>query len=89
MNLKPLGTNKTELNLKEHGGHYGVRILFSYETPVAYSILTEQGRSFYRTEKRWSNTTTRHIKSWLPYDDATVLSQDEIEGFVQANVGVR
>lgn len=42
--------------------HFGVDtvVLFSYDTPVAAVI---DGVS-YRTEKKWSNTTSRHINKW-------------------------
>lgn len=45
------GANYTELQLN------GATILVSYKTPVAAVIL---GR-FYKTEKKWSSTTSRHI----------------------------
>lgn len=57
MNLTPLAANMTEVET----GKY--RVLFSYKTPVAYKIL---GLSvFYKTNKYWSRTTTRHISKWL------------------------
>ncbi len=42
----------------EMGG--GTRVLFSYKTPVAAVI----GGTFFRTEKSWSSTTSRHISAW-------------------------
>ena len=56
MNLTPLGTNRTQLDLKD-----GTSVLFSYSTPVA--ALTDNG--YYRTSKNWSVTTSRHIDTWL------------------------
>ncbi len=86
--LTPLASNMTELRLE------GVRVLFSYSTPVACH-LTDPGRlsvvvasnlaesnprdvvidaigqvedvrtGYYRTAKKWSPTTTRHINNWL------------------------
>ena len=41
-------------------------VLFSYKTPVAYSEVTELGRGYYKTNKKWSATTSRHINQWLP-----------------------
>ncbi len=38
----------------------GVRILFSYKTPVA----GEDEYGFFKTEKKWSVTTTKHITGW-------------------------
>ena len=56
MNLTPIGTNRTQLDLKD-----GTSVLFSYSTPVA--ALTDNG--YYRTSKNWSVTTSRHIDKWL------------------------
>ena len=56
MNLTPLGTNRTQLDLAD-----GTTVFFSYQTPVA--CLTDNG--YYRTSKKWSVTTTRHINAWL------------------------
>jgi hypothetical protein len=56
MNLKPIASNKTELTLGD-----GTQVLFSYETPVACWINGE----FFKTSKKWSNTTSRHINSWV------------------------
>jgi hypothetical protein len=56
MNLKPIASNKTELTLGD-----GTQVLFSYETPVACLINGE----FFKTSKKWSNTTSRHINSWV------------------------
>ena len=55
MKLNPIQANLTEITL-----HNGKKILFSYSTPVA---SWEDGQ-FYKTEKKWSNTTTRHINKW-------------------------
>lgn len=55
MNIKPLGSNKTELHLD------GMTVLFSYQTPVACWINGE----YFMTEKKWSRTTSKHINSWV------------------------
>lgn len=81
MKLKSLGANKTEIEFS-HAGSERVRVLFSYQTPVAASILKADGTHFYRTSERYSNTTTRHIKSWLPFDDADEVSQGFLNGLV-------
>lgn len=80
MNLKPLGANKTELTVEREGNR--VRILFSYQTPVAADMLTSCGMVYYRTAERFSNTTTKHIKSWLPFNDASVMPQTFFDGLV-------
>lgn len=59
MNLKPLGANKTEVQTGN------TTILFSYNTPVAAYVEKEGCCFVYKTEKKWSNTTTRHINTWL------------------------
>jgi hypothetical protein len=75
MKLSPIRANMTELELN------GMRILFSYKTPVAalvrYSSPTGDGWHQYRTEKRWSNTTTRHINQWNPMGGAYGIKPQE------------
>ena len=56
MNLSPIASNMTEVTTDS------ARILFSYRTPVA--CFHSDGNA-YRTEKRWSVTTSRHINKWL------------------------
>lgn len=54
------------------------RILFSFETPVAAEI----GAEFYRTEQKWSRTTSGHIELWLGHHNAKLKPQsffDELE----------
>lgn len=55
MQLKPIKANLTELHLAN-----GDVVLFSYETPVA--ARTMEGP--FKTDKWWSNTTSRHISTW-------------------------
>ena len=56
MKLKPIASNKTELTLGD-----GTQVLFSYQTPVACWVDGQ----YFKTFKKWSNTTTRHINSWV------------------------
>ena len=56
MNLNPIASNMTELELRS-----GLRVLFSYRTPVACEI----DGVFHRSRTKWSATTTRHINKWL------------------------
>jgi hypothetical protein len=72
MNLKPLASNKTELTLGD-----GTQVLFSYETPVACWINGE----FFKTSKKWSNTTSRHINSWVHL--ATEKPQEYFDNLVK------
>lgn len=55
MKLTNLGSNQTEIEMN------GATVLFSYKTPVA----AHKDGKFYRTEKSWSVTTSRHINRWL------------------------
>jgi hypothetical protein len=57
MQITPIASNMTELELSNY-----VRILFSYKTPVA--VYDGKG-NYYRTEKKWSVTTSKHINKWL------------------------
>lgn len=81
MNLKPIKANMTELSLS---GDEDIRVLFSYETPVAFTRLTEEGRMFYRTSTYYSRTTNRHINAWLPKDQAHEVEQILIDGIIGA-----
>jgi hypothetical protein len=58
MNLKQVGTNMTELEIGEY------KVLFSYQTPVA-ALHIGHFPGLFKTEKKWSATTTRHISKWL------------------------
>jgi hypothetical protein len=77
MKLRPIKANMTEIELTD-----GRRVLFSYQTPVALRVIDACGATFYRTSQRWSNTTTRHIKSWLPFDDAVIEDQSFFDALV-------
>jgi hypothetical protein len=57
VNLNPIKANMTELSIGTH------LVLFSYRTPVA--CLEAKTGTLYRTQKKWSNTTTRHINQWV------------------------
>jgi len=72
MNLKPIASNKTELTLGD-----GTQVLFSYETPVACWIQGE----YFKTSKKWSNTTSRHINSWVHL--ATEKPQEYFDNLVK------
>jgi len=56
MTLNKLGTNQTEITFGKDN-----HVLFSYNTPVAAYF----NGVFYRTSKKWSNTTSKHINKWL------------------------
>ena len=56
MRIKPIGSNQTVLEGK------GCRVLYSYETPVA---LEAPNGKYYRTDKKWSVTTSKHINQFV------------------------
>ncbi len=61
MNLIPISANNNELSLAG-----GLTLLFSYRTPVACVWTNGNGnRVLFRTSKKWSATTTRHINRWV------------------------
>lgn len=77
MKLNPIANNMNEIILGD-----GSRILFSYQTPVAHYKPSE---FLYRTDKKWSNTTTRHINKWdiakwsdIPYTTKPQAYFDEL-----------
>jgi hypothetical protein len=52
------------------------RILFSYSTPVAVTILRD-GIHKYQTSEKFSRTTSKHI-NLAGYSDAEKVSQDDL-----------
>ena len=56
MKTKRIKNNLTEITTASNN-----KILVSYETPVAAHI---EG-VYYRTAKKWSKTTTRHLSYWF------------------------
>ena len=83
MELKPSGSNMTTLTLND-----GTEILFSYETPVAgylaHGRKSFHGRGtildvvFFKTDEKFSATTTRHVNKYLNGADATVVPHNQI-----------
>jgi len=73
LNLKPIANNMNELVVN------GVSILFSYETPVAG--WDNQGA--FRTEEKYSATTTKHVNKYLGGKDiGRTVSQEYINSLV-------
>jgi len=50
----------------------GDETFFSYDTPVAARI----GGKYYRTDKKWSNTTSKHISNYLGGEEAEEKPQE-------------
>lgn len=57
LSVKPVASNMTLLETPAH------IVLFSYATPVA--SFDKSKYQFYKTSKKWSKTTTRHINKWI------------------------
>ena len=58
MKLTPV---KSNMNVVEIGDK---KVLFSYQTPVAAIVKIGGMEQAIRTQKKWSNTTSRHITEW-------------------------
>lgn len=82
MKVKRIGnTSATTINIGDW------QVLFSYSTPVA---AYENGVGFYRTSKKWSTTTTKHINRFLDGAKAEEKSQewfDNLTDFVSKSWG--
>jgi len=74
MKLNPIAANMNEVKTD------GFTILFSYKTPVA--CVDHSSEWFYRTSKKWSNTTTRHINKWLNGIKAIEKPQEYFDSLV-------
>ena len=73
MQLTPIASNMTQVDLN------GFQVLFSYRTPVA--CLSDDNK-YYRTDKFWSVTTSRHINKWLEGGTAEKVSQTYLDKLV-------
>ena len=61
MKIKNVGSNMTEVQLN------GCILLYSYDTPVAGKNTDgwHCGNAMFKTDRKWSATTTRHINKWF------------------------
>jgi hypothetical protein len=66
MKIKPIKNNLTEFTFNSNN-----QILVSYETPVAAYI----DGIYYKTAKKWSRTTNRHLSFWLESVNAVEKEQ--------------
>ena len=57
MRVKNHGSNQTIVEDK------GCSVLYSYETPVA--LIVGSDNRAYKTDRKWSVTTSKHINQWL------------------------
>ena len=67
MSLKSIAPNQTELTLSN-----GTVIFYSYNTPVACFI---SGQGYFKTEKKHSVTTSKHINAWIGRKDVPTKEQ--------------
>jgi hypothetical protein len=56
MKINQIKANQTEIIINS-----GKIVFCSYNTPVAACV----DGTYYRTSKKWSNTTSKHVNSWL------------------------
>lgn len=78
MELTPIKSNCTELKLNDY------IVLFSYKTPVAF--FDRQSGEYYKTSKKWSRTTSKHINQWIFDKDAEnvkEVSQDVLDSLIK------
>lgn len=70
MQLNPIAPNQIELRVGNK------TVFFSYKTPVV--VVFDNG-SVYRTNKKWSVTTSKHINKYLEGRKAELVEQAQIE----------
>lgn len=80
MVLNPIKTNMTEITFELKG--QSAKVLFSYKTPVALCLLTENGMEYYVTGKHRSSTTSRHINNWIPKDGRIERDQEWFDNLI-------
>lgn len=71
MKLNPIGSNQVEVVIGNK------TVLFSYKTPVAY-YDGEMAR-FFKTSKKWSTTTSKHVSQWLNGAYAEAVDQTVLD----------
>lgn len=74
--LKQISHHSTEITLSDG------KLLYSYNTPVA--MFNNLENKYYKTNKKWSKTTSKHINSWIPKNAVVEeKDQDYFNKFVQ------
>ena len=74
LSIRPLGANQTVLTVGND------EIFFSYQTPVAG--FSSNDCTYFKTNKKFSRTTSKHITQYLDGRDAVELDQDKIESIL-------
>jgi len=80
MKLTPIKANMTELEIPCGNNETPIRVLFSYQTPVA---TYDDVNGYRRTTKKWSMTTTRHINQWMKGFTGEEVDQSELDDLVK------
>ena len=75
MRVIPNGSNQTILEGK------GCRVLYSYETLVA---LEAPNGKYYRTDHKWSVTTSKHINKFVS-GEVTLVPQSVLDDWQNAD----
>jgi len=79
MKLNPIKSNMTELELGN------IKVLFSYKTPVAcYHPGKIRTNPWFKTNKKWSRTTSKHINQWLNGQTAIEVPQESLDKFASS-----
>lgn len=76
MELNQLGSNQTEIRTDKY------IVLFSYNTAVAYW----KDGVYYKTNKKHSVTTSKHINKWLGATPVTEVPQGELDILLDGEV---
>jgi len=63
MHIKRISKNETEVHFNKRLVDRTKRatFFFSYDTPVAAKV----GTTYYKTEEKFSSTTSQHLNKWL------------------------
>lgn len=75
MKLKKLGNNETQITQPN-----GYIVLYSYDTPVA--VHHAASGQEWRTSKKWSATTSRHLNKWCS-PTASEVTQETLEAIIK------
>lgn len=76
MKVKSLGENQTQVTIGL------IEVLVSYQTPVA--VYDHGNHKAYRTEKKWSRTTSKHINAWFDNNkDVKELPQEYFDNLME------
>lgn len=66
LKINSIGQNQTEIITDS------MTIFFSYREPVACFI---EGQGYFKTSKKWSGTTTKHINKWIKDNKAKNVTE--------------